>query len=87
MVVITLIGWILQTQLLSKWLGIGLTLFVLTPVLSRLLALALGFDFAGGWLGGLLADRPRRMATGDRRWSSSLFSVVSKENIIFGDNG
>jgi hypothetical protein len=72
---------------LSKWLGTGLTLFVLTPVLSRLPALALGFDFAGRRLGGVLVDRFLRMANGDRRWSSSLIPVVSKENIIFGDNG
>jgi hypothetical protein len=49
-----------------------------------LLAIALGFDFAGGRLGGLLVDRLLRMANGDRRWSSSLILVVSKENIIFG---
>jgi hypothetical protein len=85
-VVIALIGWILLTPLLSKSLGTGFTLFVLTPVLSRLLALALGFDFASGRLGGLLADRLQRMATEDRRWSSSLIPVVSKENIIFGDD-
>jgi hypothetical protein len=86
-VVITLIGWILLTPLLSKWLGIGLTLFVLTPVLSRLLALALGFDFAGRRLEGFLVDRHLKMENGDRRWSSSLIPMVSKEIIIFGDNG
>jgi hypothetical protein len=64
-----------------------LTLFVLTPVLSRLLPLALGFDFAGRRLGGLLVDQLRGMATGDRRWSSSLTRLMSKENIIFGDDG
>jgi hypothetical protein len=78
-VVIALIGWILLIPLLSKWLGTGLTLFVVTPVLCRLLALAPGFDCAGGRLRGLLADRLRRIATGDRRWSSSLILVVSKE--------
>jgi hypothetical protein len=61
--------------------------FVLTPVLSRVLVLALGFDCAGERRGGLLVDRLPRMANGDRRWSSSLILVVSKENIIFGDNG
>jgi uncharacterized membrane protein len=55
-VVIALIGWILLSPLLIKWLNTGLTLFVLTPVLSRLLALTLGFDFAGGRLGGFLVD-------------------------------
>jgi hypothetical protein len=87
MVVIALIGWILLTPLLSKWLGTGLTRFVLTPVLRRFLAVALGFDYAGGRLRGLLADRLRRIATRDRRWSSSLIPMVSKENIIFGNDG
>ena len=40
--------WILLTPLLSRWPDTGLSLFVLTPVLSRLLALVLAFDFAGG---------------------------------------
>jgi hypothetical protein len=52
-----------------------------------LLALALGFDFAGRRLGGLFVDRLLRMENGDRRWSSSFIPVVSNENIIFGDNG
>jgi hypothetical protein len=86
-VVIALIGWILLNPLLSKWLDTDLTLFVLTPMLSQLLPLALGFDFAGGRLGGLLVDQLRRMATGDRRWSSSLTLVMSKENLIFGHDG
>jgi hypothetical protein len=40
-VVVALVGkmfWIVLTPLLSKWLGIGFTLLVLTPVLSRLFA-------------------------------------------------
>jgi hypothetical protein len=32
-------------------------------------------------------DRLRRMVTGDRRWPSSLTPVMSKENIIFGNDG
>jgi hypothetical protein len=86
-VVIALIGLILLTPLLSNWLGTGLTLLVLTPVLCRSLALALVFDFVGGRLGGILVDQLRRMLTGDRRWSSSFTLVMSKENIIFGDDG
>jgi hypothetical protein len=35
--------WFVLTPLSSKWLGTGFTLLELTPVLSRLLALALGF--------------------------------------------
>jgi hypothetical protein len=86
-VVIALIGWILLTPLLSKWLDTGLTLFVLTPMLSQLPPLALGFDFAGSRLRGLLVDQLRRMATRDQRWSSSLTPVMSKENLIFGNDG
>jgi hypothetical protein len=72
MVVIALIGWILQTPLLSNCLSTGLTLFVLTLVLCQSLSLALGFDFAGGRLRELLVDRLWRLVNGDRRWSSSL---------------
>jgi hypothetical protein len=39
------IGWILLTPRLSKWRGSSLILFVLTPVLSPLLTLALVFFF------------------------------------------
>jgi hypothetical protein len=35
--------WIVLTALLSKWLGTGFTLLVLTPVLSRLFAHVLVF--------------------------------------------
>jgi hypothetical protein len=44
--------WFVLTPLLSKWLGTGFTLLELTPVLSRLLALALalalGFELQEG---------------------------------------
>jgi hypothetical protein len=73
--------------LLRKWLGTSLTLLVLSPVLSRLLARTLGFDFAGGRLGGHLVDRLQRMTTEDRRWSTSLTPLMSKDNIIFRDDG
>jgi hypothetical protein len=36
--------WFVLTPLSSKWLDTGFTLLELTPVLSRLLALALGFE-------------------------------------------
>jgi hypothetical protein len=39
---------ILLNLLLRKWLGTGLTPLVLTPMLSRLLALALGFELQVG---------------------------------------
>jgi hypothetical protein len=61
------IGWILQTPRLSKWRGTGLIPFVLTPVLSLLLTLALIFDFAGGRHGGILVDRLRLLSTHDQR--------------------
>jgi hypothetical protein len=35
---------VLLTPLLRRWLGTGLALLVLTPVLSHFLALALGFE-------------------------------------------
>jgi hypothetical protein len=37
-------AWFVLTPLSSKWLGTGFTLLELTLVLSRLLALALGFE-------------------------------------------
>jgi hypothetical protein len=61
------IGWILLTPRLSKWRGTGLFCFVLTPVLSLFLTLALVFDFAGGRHGGLLVDRLRLLSTHYRR--------------------
>jgi hypothetical protein len=61
------IGWILLTPHLSKWHGTGLIHFVLTPVLSHLLSLALVFDFVGWRHGGLLVDRLRLLSTHDRR--------------------
>jgi hypothetical protein len=66
------IGWILLTPRLSKWRGTGLIRFVLTPVLSPLLTLALVFDFAGGRLGELLVDRLRLLPTHDRRSTTVL---------------
>jgi hypothetical protein len=61
------IGWILLTPHLSKWHGTGLIHFVLTPVLSHFLTLALVFDCAGGRHGGLLVDRLRLLLTHDQR--------------------
>jgi hypothetical protein len=83
-VVIALIGWILLTPLLSNWFDTILTLFVLTPVLCRLLALALGFDFASGMLRGLLVDRHWRMAIGDQRWPSSLTRWCQRRTSFLG---
>jgi hypothetical protein len=47
-VVVALIGvmiWFVLTPFWSKWLGIGFTLLVLTPVLSCLFAHMLVFEF------------------------------------------
>jgi hypothetical protein len=45
---VALIGemlWIVLTPLWSKWLGIGFTLLLLTPVLSHLFTHVLAFEF------------------------------------------
>jgi hypothetical protein len=47
-VVVVLVGkmvWFVLTPLSSKWLGTGFTLLVLTPVMSRLFAHVLVFEF------------------------------------------
>jgi hypothetical protein len=81
--------WIVLTPLLSKWLGIGFTLLVLTPVLSRLFAHVLIFEFQVGDLKniGLIESDCSRNMTGDKGWFSSLTPVATKRYITFGDNG
>jgi hypothetical protein len=61
--------------------------FVLTPVLSPLLTLALFLILqVGGMEGFLLIDSGcSRHMTGDRRWFSSLTPVMTKEYITFRD--
>jgi hypothetical protein len=91
-VVVALVGkmvWIVLTPLLSKWLGTGFTLFVLTLVLSRLLAHVLVFEFQVGGLKNiwLINSGCSRHMTGDKGWFSSLVPVVTKRYITFGDNG
>jgi hypothetical protein len=81
--------WFVLTPLSSKWLGTGLTLFVLTPALSRLFANVLVFDFQVGnfkniWL---MDSGCSRHMTGDKGWFSSFVLVVTKRYITFGDNG
>jgi hypothetical protein len=60
--------WCVLTPLSSKWLGTGFALFVLTPVLSRLFAHVLVFEFQVGDLKNIwLADSGcSRHMTGDR---------------------
>jgi hypothetical protein len=89
---VALIGemlWSVLTPLSSKWLGTGFTLLVLTPVLSRLFAHMLVFEFQVGDLENiwLIDSGCSRHMTGDKGWFSSLVPVVTKRYITFGDNG
>jgi hypothetical protein len=91
-VVVALVGkmsWIVLTPLLSKWLDTGFTLLVLTPVLSRLFAHVLIFEFQVGDLKNiwLIDFGCSRHMIGDQGWFSSLVPVVTKGYITFGDNG
>jgi hypothetical protein len=91
-VVVALVGkmfWIVLTPLLSKWLGTGFTLLVLTPMLSRLFAHVLVFEFQVGDLKNIwfIDSGCSRHMTGDMGWFSSLVLMVTKMYITFGDNG
>jgi hypothetical protein len=81
--------WIVLTPLLSKWLGTGFTLLVLTSVLSHLFAHVLVFEFQVGDLKNiwLIDSGCLRHMTGVKGWFSSLVPVVTKRYITFGDNG
>jgi hypothetical protein len=81
--------WFVLTPLLSKWLGTGFTPLVLTPVLSRLFAHVLVFEFQVGDLKNnwLIDSGCSRLMTGDKGWFSSLVPVVTRRYITFGDNG
>jgi hypothetical protein len=81
--------WIVLTPLLSKWLGTGFILFVLTPVLSRLFAHVLVFEFQVGDLKNiwLIDSGCSRHMTRDKGWFSSLVPVLTKRYITFVDNG
>jgi hypothetical protein len=81
--------WLVLTPLSSKWLDTGFTLLILTPVLSRLFAHVLVFEFQVGDLKNiwLIDSGCSRHMTGDRGWFSSLVPVVTKRYITFGDNG
>jgi hypothetical protein len=91
-VVVVLVGkmvWCVLTPLTSKWLSTGLTLLVLTPVLSRLFAHVLVFEFQVGDLKNiwLIDSGCSRHMTRDKGWFSSLVPVVTNTYITFGDNG
>jgi hypothetical protein len=81
--------WIVLTLLLSKWLSTGFTLLVLTPMLCRLFAHVLVFEFQVGDLKNiwLIDFGCSRHMTGDKGWFSSLVPVVTSRYITFGDNG
>jgi hypothetical protein len=83
------IFWIVLTPLLSKWLGTGFTLLVLTLVLSHLFAHVLIFEFQVGDLKNiwLIDSNCSRHMTEYMGWFSSLVPVVTKRYITFGDNG
>jgi hypothetical protein len=79
---VVLIGemfWIVLTPLWIKWLGTGFTLLVLTPVLSRLFAHVLVFEFQVGDLKNiwLIDSSCSRHMTEDKGWFSSLVPVVT----------
>jgi hypothetical protein len=89
---VALIGemlWSVLTRLSSKWLGTGFTVLVLTPVLSRLFARVLVFEFQVGDLKNiwLIDSGCSRHMTGDKGWFSIIVPVVTKRYITFGDNG
>jgi hypothetical protein len=82
-VVVALVGkmvWIVLTSLLSKWLGTGFTLLVLTPMLSHLFAHVLVFEFQMGDLKNIwfINSSCLRHMTGDKGWFSSLVPVVTR---------
>jgi hypothetical protein len=81
--------WIVLTLLLSRWLSTSFTLLVLTPVLSRLFAHVLVFEFQVGDLKNiwLIDSGFLRHMTGDKGWFSSLIPMVTKRYITFGENG
>jgi hypothetical protein len=81
--------WFVLTPLSSKCLGTSFTLLVLTPLLSRLFAHVLVFEFQVGDLKNiwLIDSSCSRHMTGDKGWFSSLVPMVTKGYITFGDNG
>jgi hypothetical protein len=71
--------WFVLTPLSSKWLGTGFTLLELTPVLSRFLALALGFE--------LQVDGPENIWLISGVVLRPHIPVVTCRCITFGDGG
>jgi hypothetical protein len=73
------IVWFVLTPLSSKWLGTGFTLLELTLVLSRLLALSLGFE--------LQVDGPENISLISGVVLRPHIPVVTCRCITFGDGG
>jgi hypothetical protein len=73
--------WSVPTPLLKKWLGTGFTLLELTPVLSRLLALALALGFE------LQVDGPENIWLISGVVLRPHTQVVTWRYITFGDGG
>jgi hypothetical protein len=71
--------WFVLTPLSSRWLGTGFTHLELTPVLSRLLALALGFE--------LQVDGPENIWLISGVVLRPHIPVVTWRYITFGDGG
>jgi hypothetical protein len=71
--------WFVLTPLSSKWLGTGYTRLELTPVLSNLLALALGFE--------LQVDGPENIWLISGVVLRLHTPVVTWRYIAFGDGG
>jgi hypothetical protein len=71
--------WFVLSPLSSKWLGTDFTLLELTPVLSRLLALALGFE--------LQVDGPENMWLISGVVLRLHIPVVTCRCVTFGDGG
>jgi hypothetical protein len=72
-------AWFVLTPLSSKWLGTSFTLLELTPVLRRLLALALGFE--------LQVDGPENIWLISGVVLRLHIPVVTCRCITFGDGG
>ncbi|WVZ76652.1 hypothetical protein U9M48_024608 [Paspalum notatum var. saurae] len=86
--IVVMISLIVPIPLLSRWLGTGTAVLVLTLVLDRFLTIAL-LDFAGSRHRGrwIMDSGCSRHMTGHRKWFSSLNPMSTKEYITFGDKG
>jgi hypothetical protein len=78
-VLIGAVGWMLLTLLLRKWPDTGFTPLGLTPVLSHLLILALGFELQEGG--------PENIWLISRLVLQLHIPVVTCRCITFGDGG